>query len=288
MEGGCYGKKEEDVPMKMLWSCLAVIIAALSLSGCQQTKAEEGRAELIVFAAASLTETMEQIAEKYQNKDVELVFNFDSSGTLKTQIEEGADCDLFISAGQKQMNQLDIEAGMDKNPQNIDRIDSDTRVNLLENEVVLCVPKGNPAQIYSFEDFIEKLRKGEVLAAIGNQDVPVGQYSQDILKYFGLDEKWLSDSGCITYAGNVKEVVLQIAEASVDCGIVYATDAHSAELEIMERANPDMCGQVLYPAAVVKNSRHPKEAEEFLLYLQGEEAMDIFRSVGFSPAGKGE
>ena len=113
-------------------------------SAAASSEAASGESvELIVFAAASLTETLNAIAETYsaENPGVTFSFNFDSSGTLKTQIQEGADCDLFISAGQKQMNQLDITASADVNKDGLDFVDADSRVNLLENKVVLCVPE---------------------------------------------------------------------------------------------------------------------------------------------------
>ena len=141
---------------------------------------------LIVFAAASMTETLEQIADLYKEvaPNVTLQFNFDSSGTLKTQIEEGADCDVFISAAQKQMNQLDAAKDADGgNEEGLDFVLSDTRIDLLENKVALAVPEGNPAGIESYDDMIEKLQAGDIMLAMGNADVPVGQYTQKILAY---------------------------------------------------------------------------------------------------------
>ena len=177
-----------------------------------------------MFAAASMTETLNQIKETYEkDHNVTLTFNFDSSGTLKTQIQEGADCDLFISAGQKQMNQLDITADKEVNTEGLDFVASDSRVNLLENKVVLVVPEGNPKGIKGFDDLAAKLADGSVLMAMGNSDVPVGQYTQKILSYYKLDETALANAGTITYGTNVKEVTTQVAEGSVDCGIVYCT-----------------------------------------------------------------
>ena len=179
--------------------------------------------ELIVFAAASLTETLNAIAETYsaQNPGVTFRFNFDSSGTLKTQIQEGADCDLFLSAGQKQMNQLDITASADVNPDGLDFVDSATRVDLLENKVVLCVPEGSDKGIDSFDALAEHLKAEDILFCMGNSDVPVGQYTQKILSYYSLDEAALAAAGVITYGSNVKEVTTQISEGSVDAGVVY-------------------------------------------------------------------
>lgn len=173
-----------------------------------------------------MTETLNQLKESYEKAhNVKITYNFDSSGTLKTQIQEGAACDIFISAGQKQMNQLDITADNAVNTDGLDFIASDTRINLLENKVVLVTSANNPAGIQSFDDLAAKLASGSVLMAMGNSDVPVGQYTQKILNYYKLDETALANAGKITYGTNVKEVTTQVSEGSVDCGIVYCTDA---------------------------------------------------------------
>ncbi len=240
--------------------------------------------ELIVFAAASLTETLTAIGETYsaENPGVTFRFNFDSSGTLKTQIQEGADCDLFISAGQKQMNQLDITASAEVNKDGLDFVDADSRVNLLENKVVLCVPEGSDKGIDSFDALAEHLKAQDILFCMGNSDVPVGQYTQKILAYYGLDEEALAAAGVITYGSNVKEVTTQVTEASVDAGVVYCTDAYSAGLAPVDDATKEMCGQVIYPAAVLKTAPNAEAAKEFLAYLQTDKAMTVFEGVGFS------
>ena len=242
--------------------------------------------EIVVFAAASMTETLNELKTVYEaaHPGVTILYNFDSSGTLKTQIEEGATCDLFISAGQKQMNQLDISASAEVNTDGLDFVQEGTRINLLENKVVLVVPVGNPKGIENFDMLAELLEKGDVLMAMGGADVPVGQYTQKILAWYGLDEAELSAAGCISYGGNVKQVTTQVSEGSVDCGVVYCTDAFSEGLTVVDNATAEMCGQVIYPAAVMKNASHPAEALEFLTFLQSAEAMAVFESVGFSPA----
>ena len=240
--------------------------------------------ELIVFAAASLTETLNAIGESYtaEYPEVTFRFNFDSSGTLKTQIQEGADCDLFISAGQKQMNQLDITASADVNKDGLDFVDADSRVNLLENKVVLCVPEGSDKGIDSFDALAEHLKAQDILFCMGNSDVPVGQYTQKILAYYDLNEEALAAAGVITYGSNVKEVTTQITEASVDAGVVYCTDAYSAGLTPVDEATKEMCGQVIYPAAVLKAAPNAEAAREFLAYLQTDRAATVFESVGFT------
>lgn len=285
--------------MKKRTKALAALLAlAMSMTACltgcgstnTNTNADTGSAsdagektELVVFAAASMTETLNQIKTDYeaQHKDVTLTYNFDSSGTLKTQIQEGATCDVFISAAQKQMDQLDASKDETANPEKLDFINSDSRMDLLENKVVLVVPESNPKNINSFDDLKNKLESGDVLMAMGNSDVPVGQYTQKILQYLGLDEKALADAGEITYGSNVKEVTTQVSEGSADCGIVYYTDAYSAGLKVVGEATEEMCGKTIYPAAVMKNSEHPEQAQEFLAYLSSDAAAKVFEKVGF-------
>ena len=241
--------------------------------------------ELIVFAAASMTETLTEIAELYKTAapEVTVTYNFDSSGKLLTQIKEGADCDLFISAAPTQMNALDgsLIGDTEKNPDGLDLIVTDSRVNLLENKVTLAVPEGNPKGIESFDQLAELLKGGDVMLAIGNSDVPVGQYTLKIFNYYGIDETAVADK--LTYGNNVKEVTSQVSEAAADCGIIYATDAYSAGLTVADSATAEMCGQVIYPAAVLKGDKEDA-ARAFLAYLQTDAAMTVFESVGFSPA----
>ena len=270
-------------------SLLLAALLAFSLTACG-TKADAPaespveETELIVFAAASMTETLTELKDVYEeaHPGVTITYNFDSSGTLKTQIQEGAACDLFISAGQKQMNQMDITASAEVNTEGLDIVASDTRVNLLENRVTLVVPEGNPKNINSFDDLAAALESGDVLLCMGNNDVPVGQYTQKILAWYGLNETALASAGRITYGTNVKEVTTQVSEASVDCGVIYCTDAFSAGLTVVDSATAEMCGQVIYPAAVLKTAENPEGAQAFLDFLQTDEAMAVFETVGFS------
>lgn len=266
---------------------LSVLMLTAVLCACNQQQstnettvatADERSAEkteIVVFAAASMTETLESLANTYQatHPEIKITYNFDSSGTLKTQIEEGAVCDLFISAAQKQMNGLE-EGGY---------IDKDTRLDLLENKVALCVAENSKSGIQSYADMKSHLEAGDILMAIGNEDVPVGQYTQKIFAYYGLDESALKEKGVLTYGSNVKEVTTQISEGTVDCGIIYQTDAYSAKLKVADTATEEMCGQVIYPAAVLSKTAHAEETKAFLTYLQTEEASKVFEGVGFTP-----
>ena len=285
--------------MKKLISLLLALVMALSLAACgnntadnntptddQQTPAET--VELTVFAAASLTESLTAIGEKYmaENENVKLNFNFDSSGKLYTQITEGAPCDLFISAAPKQMNQLDgtLKNDADKNPDGLDMLAEGSRIDLLENKVVLAVAEGSDKGIDSFDKLAELLKSGSVMLAIGNEDVPVGQYTQKIFAYYGIDEASIADK--LTYGSNVKEVTTAVTEGTVDCGIIYASDAYSAGLSVAAEATADMCGQVIYPAAVLNTSAQQEAAAAFLTYLQGADASAEFEKVLFTPLSK--
>ena len=256
--------------------------AANSTAPAAETTAPQAEpVEVVVFAAASLEATLTEIADLYKEvaPEVTLTFSFESSGTLRTQIIEGAVCDLFISAGQSQMN--DLEAG--QNETGADFVYADTRIDFVENKVVLAVPDDNPKDIQTFSDLAtDKLS----LLCIGNDDVPVGSYSLEILDTLGIDIAQLESDGKVTYASNVTEVANQVKEGAVDCGIIYATDAYTYELTVVDQATADMCSQVIYPAAVMKSgSGEAAEAaaQAFLDYLHTDEnAIAVLEGVGFT------
>lgn len=287
---------------KMLSLALALSLSA-SLTACGGTASQPSQApasqqpsptvstesggeavELTVFAAASMEATLTEIADLYKEVEpnVTLTFTFDSSGTLKTQIEEGAPCDIFISAAQKQMNQLDSADTTGTNEGGLDFVYSDTRINLVENKVVLAVPDDNPKDIQSFQDLAtDKLS----LLCLGNDDVPVGAYSLQILDTLGIDIAGLEADGKVTYASNVSEVANQVKEGAVDCGIIYATDAFTYKLNVVDQATADMCDQVIYPAAVMKSGTESSKdaAQAFLDYLHTDaDAVAVLEGVGFT------
>ena len=281
--------------MKKLIPLLLALVMALSLVACGN-KADDNKTDdkasdpvdLTVFAAASLTESLTAIGEKYMaaNGNVKISFNFDSSGKLLTQIQEGAVCDLFISAAPKQMNALDgtLKDDAEKNPKGQDLLVEGSRIDLLENKVALAVAEGNDKGIDSFDKLAELLKSGDVKLAIGNSDVPVGQYTQKIFKFYEIDESAIADK--LTYGSNVKEVTTALSEGTVDCGIIYASDAYSAKLTVAAEATADMCGQVIYPAAVLNTSTQQAAAAEFLKYLRSAEASSEFEKVLFTPLSK--
>lgn len=282
--------------MKKFFCFLASAIFAVGVvSGCSSSSKEtetgkgpvqedgDVQKEIIVFAAASMTDTMNEIAEMYKAVDpsVNVVYNFDSSGTLKTQIQEGADCDIFISAAQKQMNQLDASQGEEANPEKLDFVDTDTRFNLVSNSVVLITPVGNPAKVTSFDDVAtEKVS----IIALGNSDVPVGQYSEEIFTYMGVWDQ-LNSEQKITFGTNVREVLAQVEEGGVDCGIVYSTDAATTDkVEIAAAAPEGSHKAITYPAAVLKTSKNPDAAKAFIDYLKTDGCKAVFEAAGFVSA----
>ena len=261
--------------MKQLISMLLVgILLAGVLAGCgtkdtgeEITKKSTG---ILVMAAASLMDVCNELAKSYRKEkpNVELSFTFGSSGALQTQIEEGAPSDIFISAARKQMDALEEQALIIK----------DTRMDLLENKVVLIVPEGNMNEIGSYMDIatgkVERIALGEP------GSVPAGQYSEEILTTLGI---WEAAKTKAVYGSNVRQVLSWTERGEVDCGIVYLTDAAlSEQVEIICEAPRDTHKPVIYPAAVLKESKHQQESRDFLEFLQSEKAKAIFEKNGFT------
>lgn len=240
----------------------------------EAAKTEGEPVEVLVAAAASLKNAYEEelipmFEERYPGVSVE--GTYDSSGKLQTQIEEGLEADVFMSAAEKQMKALD-EEGM---------IASDTITNLLENKIVLIIPAGSSAGLASFED----IEKAGIIALGDPASVPAGQYAQEALTSLGIWDK-IQDK--VSFGTNVTEVLNQVAASSAEAGIVYATDAASMsdQVEIVAEApEGSLQKKVIYPVAVVKDSAHQEEAGDFVEFLKSEEAMKVFEEYGFT---KGE
>ena len=240
----------------------------------EAAKTEGEPVEILVAAAASLKNAYEEelipmFEERYPGVSVE--GTYDSSGKLQTQIEEGLEADVFMSAAEKQMKALD-EEGM---------IASDTITNLLENKIVLIIPAGSSAGLASFED----IEKAGIIALGDPASVPAGQYAQEALTSLGIWDK-IQDK--VSFGTNVTEVLNQVAASSAEAGIVYATDAASMsdQVEIVAEApEGSLQKKVIYPVAVVKDSAHQEEAGDFVEFLKSEEAMKVFEEYGFT---KGE
>ena len=280
----------EEEKMKKKFLFIFVILIIFSFSSCskktnnqnasQKSTTSAKKTDLIVFAAASLKESLNSIKANYEkaNPNINILYNFDSSGTLRTQLIAGASADIFISAAPRQMN--DITEG--KNDKGIALADSSTVFNFLENKVVLASSNRNVKGIKNFDDLANRLKNKSVFLCIGNSDVPVGGYTLKIFKYYNIDEKDIASQ--LTYAANVKEVTTQVSQEAVDCGIIYQTDAFSAGLNVVDSATVAMCGQVIYPMCILKAAPERAEAEKFYNYLKSSEGLKEFEAVGFVPA----
>lgn len=227
--------------------------------------------EILVAAAASLKNAYEEelipmFEEQYPGVTVK--GTYDSSGKLQTQIEEGLEADVFMSAAKKQMKALD-EEGM---------IDRDSIVDLLENKIVLIVPTGSDKGIQSFEDIV----KADSIALGDPASVPAGQYPEEALTNLGL---WDQIQDKTSFGTNVTEVLNQVAAGSADAGIVYATDAASMadQVEVVAEApEGSLKTRVIYPVAVVKDSANAEVAANFVEFLTSDEVMKVFEAYGFS------
>lgn len=261
------------------WLIVAVgiMIGIFVLTGCgiqPAANAEKGNSaaekqELYVSAAASLTDVMKELAADYkkENPNSHIIFNFGSSGALQQAIENGGTTDIFFSAATKQMDALD-KAG---------ELAPDTRRDLLVNEVVLIVPKGNAKQVQSFEDLntgkVQKIALGEP------KGVPVGQYSEEILKNLNLLD---SIKPKVVYGSDVRQVLSWVESGDADCGIVYATDAAiSSDVDVVAKAPNGSHKPVVYPAAILKSAKNTAEAEKFMKFIMSDSSKKVFEKYGF-------
>ncbi|MDC7290497.1 molybdate ABC transporter substrate-binding protein [Blautia schinkii] len=231
--------------------------------------------EVYTFIAASLSNAMEEIQKKFHElyPEVEILYNADSSGTLQTQIEEGARCDIFFSAASKQMDAL-IEGGQAK---------ADSVVNLLENKVVLIKPVGGETKVTGFENIMDAANM-----ALAGDSVPVGQYAREIFENLGISEEVKKME--INEGKNVTEVLAAVSEGSNEVGVVYATDAASVSDSvdvIAEAPDGSLKTPVLYPVGLITDQEAKESerqaAEAFLEYLQSDEALRVFQEYGFAP-----
>lgn len=243
----------------------------------------EGPVTLTVFAASATQKALTELGNNYMlsRKDVTIVFNFNSSGTLRSQIQGGANCDIFISSEPSQMDLLDASV----NTEGLDFVLEGTRRDLIENPVALAVPDGNPAGITSFGGLAAALDSGSVTLAARGADTSIGVCAQDILEFYGLSAEDLSNAGSLVYGSTTKETAALVSGADADCGIFYQADAFSAGLTVVDTAAAGMCAQAIYPAAVLNASRYEDAARDFLNYLSSDEAAAVFEKAGFAPVG---
>lgn len=229
----------------------------------------EEETELLISAAASMTDVLNEIAQMYNSVDssTKIIYTFGSSGALQTQIEEGAPVDIFMSAAQKQMTGLEEK----------DLIIKETKKTLLVNKVVLITPVNSDLALTSFEDLtkddVKKIGLGDPAS------VPVGQYSEEILINLNILEEIKPKS---VYGSDVRTVLTWVESGEVDCGIVYATDAYSTDkVKVVTEAPEGSHKEVTYPVAVIKDSKNVDKAKTFLDYLSTDEAAEVFVKYGF-------
>ena len=241
MLAGCDRSAKETTAAATEAATIAAETTAEETTAKETTAASGEETEILVAAAASLKNAYEdKLIPMFEeaNPGVTVKGTYDSSGKLQTQIEEGLDADVFMSAATKQMKALD-EEGM---------IASDTITDLLENKIVLIVPTGNEKKLEKFED----IEKADSIALGDPASVPAGQYSEEALTNLGIWDK-IQDK--VSFGTNVTEVLNQVAAASADAGIVYATDAASMadKVEVVAEApEGSLSEKVIYPVAVVK------------------------------------
>lgn len=269
--------------------CMILAASMLSLAGCKAgapsssaassapspssapaSSSTAANTSLTIAAAASLTDVTKEIATQYKktNPNVTLTFTYGSSGALQTQIEQGAPVDIFMSAASKQMDAL-IKKNL---------IDTSTRKNLLENKVVLITPKNSTLGIKSFNDLINsKVKK----IAVGDpKSVPAGQYAEQVFSSLKISDKIKSK---LNLGTDVRQVLTWVESGNVDCGVVYSTDAKtSTNVVVVCEAPAGSCSKVVYPVAVVKNSKQAAAAKDFLKFLQTSEIATLFTNYGFA------
>ena len=259
--------KNKLIRNALIYFMMTVIFLIPTLTSCGKASAQP--VELTILAAASLTDVCTELEEMYEKEHpgVELNFSFGSSGALQAQIEEGASADIFFSASTKQMDALRDE-GMMKD---------DTITELLENKIVLIVPKGSDKDISAFED-----AAGEKIGMIGLGDpesVPAGQYAEEVFTTLGISDQVRAKAN---YGSDVRTVLAWVESSEVDCGVVYATDAYTSDdVDIVAVAPEGSCRKVIYPVGIVKATSNEKAAEEFLSFLQSDRAMKVFEKYGF-------
>jgi len=254
----------------LVWT---VAVLSLLAVGCGSEQAQQEKkaepVELHVAAAASLTDVMQEIAANYEkiHPDVKLVFNFGSSGALQQAIQNGGQTDLFFSAAQKQMNVLDQDG----------LLADGTRKDLLTNEVVLIVAADDGKTINDFR----QLTAGDIQhIALGEpKGVPVGQYAEEVFTKLGILDAIKNKA---VYGSDVRQVLSWVESGDADCGVVYATDAAvSKKVKVVAKAPADTHKPIVYPAAVLKDTKHLDIAKDFLAYVSNDDSKKLFEKYGF-------
>ena len=259
---------KRNIKNLMLFMLLAVM--SISMVGCNTSTVAPAKVELTISAAASLTDALNEIQTAYEleNENIKLHFNFGASGALKQQIEQGAPTDLFLSAATKVMNEL-VEQQL---------IEEDQQMNVLMNELVVVVPTDSKLTIEKSEDLsVDGISK----IAIGiPESVPAGNYAQEALTH---DNLWDALQPKLVQAKDVRQVLQYVETGNADIGFVYKTDALSTSgVKIAYTVDPSTYTTAEYPFGIIKETKHQKEAESLLAYLQSEEALNVFTKYGFT------
>ena len=259
---------------KLIAAMMAGVLSAGMFSTGVFAADTDLKGEVNTFIAASLSNAMEEIQKDFNETypDVEILYNADSSGTLQTQIEEGARCDIFFSAADKQMDALVDE----------DLAKKDTVEDILENKVVLIKPKDGETKVTGFEKITDAAN-----IALAGDSVPVGQYAREIFDNLGITDE--VNKMEINEGKNVSEVLAAVSEGSNEIGIVYATDAASVadKVDVIAEAPADaLKTPVLYPVGLIEDKEASEDdtaaAEAFLEYIKSDDAMKVFEKYGFT------
>lgn len=268
MKGG------KNMRKKLIAAMMAGVLSAGMFSTGVFAADTDLKGEVNTFIAASLSNAMEEIQKDFNETypDVEILYNADSSGTLQTQIEEGARCDIFFSASDKQMNAL-VDENLAK---------KDTVEDILENKVVLIKPKDGETKVTGFENITDAAN-----IALAGDSVPVGQYAREIFDNLGITDE--VNKMEINEGKNVSEVLAAVSEGSNEIGIVYATDAASVadKVDVIAEAPADVLKTpVLYPVGLIEDKEASEDdtaaAEAFLEYIKSDDAMKVFEKYGFT------
>ncbi len=250
-------------------TCIAQIIIPLLLTiSCSQPKAN--KTEITISAAASLKNVMEEVKLLYQQQlpQTNIIYNFAASGTLQRQIEQGAEIDIYISASPANMDALE--------KQNL--LVANSRQDLLKNQMVLIVPKEqNSTEITNFTDLTKP--ESNIIALGQPKSVPAGKYAQEILAFFNITDQVNSKA---VYGKNVRQVLNYVATGNADAGIVYRTDAQvESNITVIAIAPENSHSPVIYPLAIIKDSKNIDAAKTFISFLTTPQAQKIFTEYGF-------
>ena len=253
----------------------AVIALAMLFTACLApgaSPAEPSKTEILVSAAASLTDAFQEIKTGFESDSpgISVIYNFGSSGTLQLQIEQGAPSDVFASAGKAQMDALDQEG----------LLLTGSRRNFAGNTAVLIVPATGTVEVTGFADLVKPQVKN---LAIGNPDsVPAGAYARQVLESAGL---WEGVQGKTVLGANVRQVLTYVEQGNAEAGLVYSTDAITSDkVKVIAKAPAGSSDPIVYPIAAVARSKYPKEARAFVDFVAGPKGRAVLARYGFLPA----